>query len=62
VELTSGSEVIQEVEKPFLEALTEDGGVVSENFSVNELPAGGVEEQQGFVAHLDESVREATRP
>ncbi len=35
--------------------------MVSENFSVNELPAGGVEEQQGFVAHLDESVREATR-
>lgn len=36
--------------------------MVSEIFSVNELPAGGVEEQQGFVAHLDESVREATRP
>jgi hypothetical protein len=38
------------------------GGLVSEEFSVNELPVGGVEEQQGVIGHLDEPVKEETRP
>ena len=42
-----GLGVIQEDEQPFLDVIAEVGRLIIEEAEVNELPASGVEEQQG---------------